>query len=406
MKINRVVLGGVFTFPHGDAAGARIRDLALGFKECIGNVKVVSAFINNNENVNNLSGTINFEEVGINYDSIINANSIKNSSNFFDRLSARFLFIKLNKQLSKKIVENLNGTEGELLFLYGRSYLFLNAVLKRIKNKNFKTKVLFDVVEPPKITHSVFEYISHPFIIDSVLAYTFLLKKFNACTFISQKLFKVYGKQVSKSAIIPSATYKKNSPQLLQTSTKSQVIQLGYLGALLNKDYPSLMYNLCEELFLANIKFQFTILGRFKNFSEGRSWEQKFTTAKFASQINFISNPSEEEKIQVLNKIDFLLLLREPSLLQEYTFPTRVPELLSLQKVLIVNDFGDFSLYFKNKINSIVIHEETLKKDVYGILNCTEISTYNKVVQSAQNLLVTDFNATVHATKILKLFES
>lgn len=406
MSINRVVLAGVFSFPHGDAAGARIRDLALGFKKNLHHVKIVSAFINNDEFAEVvLEGTKQIEGVEINYASILPLNKVKATSNFFDRLISRFHYLKLNKQLAARIVKELNGEEDELLFLYGRSYLFLNAVLKKIKRHQLKTKVVFDVVEPPRITTSKLEYLFHPFVIDSVLAFKLLLKEFHACTFISQKLKEQFGGQVQKAVIVPSFIYKKEQNFNKEIRKPEQgALKLGYLGALINKDYPSLMFQLCEELFEANINFELTLIGRFRSFAEGRNWEQKFKNSKFAHSIKFVSNPTEEEKQKVLERIDFLLMLREPSLLQEYTFPTRAPELLSYSKVLIVNGFGDFKLYFKDQQNAIIIGTETVKKDVKKIAKYCEPHSYECLVKNSQQLLQNEFNAIIQSKKISDLF--
>ena len=126
MKINRVVLAGLFSFPFGDAAGSRIKNLALGFKDHVNDVTVISTFYDNNSPIYRQEGVENIMGVDISFFSILPLSHINATSNIKDRIFNRITLLRLNGLLADKIVNNLYGDETELLFLYGRSFLFLN----------------------------------------------------------------------------------------------------------------------------------------------------------------------------------------------------------------------------------------------------------------------------------------
>lgn len=402
MKINRVILAGLFSFPFGDAAGSRIKNLALGFKDHVDDVSVISTFYDNNTKIHKEEGVESIMGVDISFLSILPLSDINATSNVKDRIFNRVTLLRLNGLLADKIVNNLHGDETELLFLYGRSYLFLNDVLKQIARKGYKTKVVFDIVEPPRIQDSKLEYLFHPFVIDSTLAFRRLLHRFDLCTYISYKLYEVYGKNVKNKIIVPSVIYLKG--ELSFHILKGTHIRLGYLGSLFEKDYPELMYRLCLELWERKVDFSFSIIGRYRNFLEGRKWEKHFKESPFQQNVHFYFNPNEDEKWEMIKPLDFMVCFRAPLKLQEYTFPTRVPELLVLGKVLIVNNFGDFSKYFENGINAIVVDEKNLEHSVECFQQYLIPKNYEAMCVQAKHLISTQFSARVASQRILEIF--
>ena len=130
----------------------------------------------------------------------------------------------------------IDGTNNEVLFLYGRSHYFINNIMKEIKNNNYQTKIIFDIVEPPKSTNSIFEYFIHPFTFDSALVFKKDLNKFHGCTFISSKLYDKYKSKVNKSYILPSIKYYSNLKFSCKIKSNEKKVMLAYLGALNNKD--------------------------------------------------------------------------------------------------------------------------------------------------------------------------
>jgi hypothetical protein len=404
MKIEKVVISGLFSFPYGDAPGARMLSLAKGIAANSVLVEVHSMYFEHEKKPEQATGYINVEGNLIHYSGLVSNQTFEFSSNFLPRLKFRLWLIAYSAKLSESLVDKLSGESNEILFLYGRSYWFLNKVLKKIKKKGYKTKVVFDVVEPPTVSGRWSEILFHPFVIDSILVFRRLLGKFDALTFISNKLKEEFQQEVKRKMLLPSIKYG----DILLDSSKfyeQDTLNIGYLGSLLEKDFPELLYLYIDAIFRKGIKFKLTLMGRFKNVSEGKFWFEKFKNSSFSNYITYIHNPSETEKSEAIYNIDFLVVFRKPEPLQEYTFPTRITEMLSYGKVVVVNSFGDFNLYFHNLDNCVIIDYNNLEDSINSIIKCQEIDLYKKVVHGGTVLLNGPFNAKIKAKELLQIFD-
>jgi hypothetical protein len=398
MTINRVIMAGVFSFPEGEAASSRILNIARGFMDHIEDVQVISAYHHEDNKGFKLQGDIVYCNKIIPFKAI--SPHIFTGTNINERLKTRLRFYKLIKVLVRKIINELNGNVNEMIFLYGRSYSFLNLLLIELERLNYKTKLVFDVVEPPREETSFFEYIKHPFIWESTLVFKRLLHRFDACTFITFKLYETFKNQANKKIIVPSVLYPFK--KTIVKNYSNEVVNIGYLGSLLSKDFPELLYKFCLELYINKKPFKIIIIGRFRKFKEGRKWENVFLKSPFRESLEFYFNPNEYEKNRLLKSVDFLVLFRKPESLQSFTFPTRVVEMIGLGKLLILNNYGDIPLYFKNEENCIMIPEEMNQIDVNKIFNRSN-KNYKTLVKNALILSEGVFSSSVQSRKILNL---
>ena len=401
MTCTKIILAGTFSFPYGTPAASRIQNLAVGFlKASQAKVKVISHGVN--------QGHLGIESDRI----IIGGEEIKykgivdhqvESSNVLNRIKYRStFFINLGK-LRNQIISELSGKEDEVLFLYGRSYVFLSLVIRALKKKGYKTKLVFDVVEPPRQTKSMLEYLKHPFLLDSVLVFKFLLPKFHACTFITHSLKRTYGKTVRAALVVPSVIYQESKDIAEENELKiGSRLEIGYMGSLLSKDYPELLFDFAENLHAKRKNFRLTVLGRFNNFSEGRIWKRKFLNSSFSDSVRFVANPNEKEKNLVLEELNFLVMFRKPDYLQEFTFPTRVVEYLAFGKTLIINKFGDFKHYF-NEDNAIVISEQQITDSVNRFLEVIEEGKVSDLSRTSMKLLSSHFDPILNARYLLNM---
>ncbi len=404
LAIKKVIFSGTFSFPFGDAAGERIKHLAIGMADHVHEVKVVSLYQNDLTETFSPKGYFQLNNHVIKITSIIHRKRFNLSSNYSNRLKARYYQILATRILAETTLSQLSGSNDELLFLYGRSYFFLKIVLSGIKTRGLQTKVLFDVVEPPRLESNWFEYVKHPFTIDSSLVFKKLLIRFDACTFISSKLCQDFGNGLKKQMILPSVL--SNIPDRQLTIENVNKPRFVYLGSLYEKDYPELLLRLGTLLEKNKIDFELIIMGRFKNVAEGRKWEEKFRVSTFADKINFINNPDEHLKSQMINTSHFICLFRKPEILQEYTFPTRVVELLSYGKVLVVNSFGDFKNYFHSGENALVIDELKIDEILVQLKQLSDSREYKRISNSSVALLSGPFSASKQAMKLLQLLNN
>lgn len=400
MKIKKVILSGVFSFPAGSAASSRITNLALGFSDHVQDVEIVCAYHHNGEQAFVEKGMHIVKGKKIAYRTV--APFQHQTTSLSKRLQLRLKFFKVIQRLVELTVNELTGDADELLFLYGRSYLFLNALIRQIRNKGYKTVLVFDVVEPPRVTTHWIEYLFHPFVFDSVMVFNRLLPVFHSCTFITYKLEKEYGSQVRHSQIIPAVMYDSSlMASKLQDRNK---LKIGYLGSLINKDYPELLYNVLLKLYERSIPFELHVIGRFRFFAEGRAWEKKFNKSPFKASVRFHFNPDDSERDALISVLDYLALFRKPERLQEFTFPTRAVEFLNHGKVLLINNYGELAKYFQHRKTAIVINPVDINRSITDWQKLSNPVNFQCITEQCKFLLHDTFNSSHQCKKLLESF--
>lgn len=151
--------------------------------------------------------------------------------------------------------------------------------------------------------------------------------------------------------------------------------------------------------------FKLLIIGRYRNFSEGRTWGNFFLKSPFKNSIELYFNPNEKTKIKLLDSVNFITLFRKPEPLQAYTFPTRIVEVLGFGKVLIMNNFGDLSKYFKDGENCLLFSSKIDELNSDNLIKANNNESYTKLTRNGELLLQNDFSASLKAKKILNLFK-
>jgi glycosyltransferase involved in cell wall biosynthesis len=397
MNVKKVVFAGVFSFPEGIAASSRIRNLVYGMLDAVPSVHVVSMYGSEGKSFNpETEGSI-FSHVPILSMPHPNTSKIlilRNRLKMYSKLTC----------LVDSTVEQLDGSEQEVLFLYGRSYIFLSMLLRKLKNKGYKTKTIFDVVEPHRSTTSLLEYFKHPFLIDSTLVFKCLLNKFTTCTYITTALMERYAKNEALCYILPGVITK--CANAIPNNIPESTLRIGYLGTLIGKDYPELLFKCCQELTAKNVDWTLIIIGRFEFFSEGRRWKRKFINEFCHSKVKFFHNPSDDEKNELLEKVDFVTMFRKPEALQEFTFPTRSVEVMAQGRVIITNTFGEFCNYLKESNSSVIIDDSDVTNSIKDWVENFNSKQYNQMFYSSQYLLDTHFNTHKHCNQLLRFMGS
>jgi hypothetical protein len=397
--IKYVLIAGIFSYPSGVAASSRLRNLAYGFHKNNVNVKIVSLYqgpgsLKTGSNVDHI------DDIEIKYHSLLNFR--RETSNLITRAFSRINFYFRLYSFVSFIFRNCNNSKDELIFIYGRSFLFLNFLFIYKKLFKIQSKIVFDIVEPPRTKETKLEYLFHPFVWDSSLIYKHnFLRNFDGCTFISYNLQKAFRDQVNKSVIVPSIRIGSS----LQRRTLSlKTIKFGYLGALLDKDNPDLMFSFFKALDTSGLTYEIHIIGRFNYFSAGRDWIKKFQNECFNSKLFVYDDPPNNRVEEILKDLDFLVLFRRQEYLQLYTFPTRIVELISLQKVIVTNSFGDVDFYFKNGYNCVCINDSNFNSLSYIFNYYKNLEEYNFLLKNSHDLLMSEFNPIFNSRKILDMF--
>ena len=403
MKISKIIIVGTFSFPEGEAASARILDMCKGLlsREDILEVSVISIFGLGNRKVQ----VIHHEGKAVKFQSF--TEYIFAGTNTLDRLKSRMYHFLGQSFLIKELRNQLSGDSSELIILYSRSYLMLNKVFKLVRKKNWSTKLAYDIVEPPQAIAGLRYFLKHPFSLDAQLCYRpSVLNRLDLVLFISKSLEEKYSSFCKKSMLLPSIKDYQEETQVSQRIgfDLNESVRIGYLGSLIRKDNPELLFNFAEHLDHIGVDFKLVIVGRSRFFDEGKKWISMFENATFSDRIIFKHNPSDEERNEILKQLDFLTLFRFPDQLQKDTFPTRIVELLKFNRPIILNRFGDLAYYFKHKLNCFELKPDNLPtRDEW--ISWMEASTTQRVVNGGRDLLRKNFNATIKMSQLLQALD-
>jgi glycosyltransferase involved in cell wall biosynthesis len=387
----KIVFTGPFSFPGNQASSSRIRNIAHGMLENGLNVRIVSLYGCSDNTL--LDAYSNFSHKFVKIQPKFPSNKMESLT---ERIGMYYNFPKL----LKLTIAKLSGSESEVLFVYGRSSVYIAMLFLSLKIKSYKTKMVFDVVEPHRTQDSLLEYIKHPFLFDSFLVYKFQLNFFDIVTYITKALLDRYPVEKNKSYIFPGVMINKKEefPDILSKDK----IKLGYLGALIEKDFPELIFKFCKELDDAKVSWELSIIGRYKFFKEGREWEDRFNLEFSAEQLKFYNSPSDDKKMKALDIVDYVLMFRKPSKLQIYTFPTRSVEVMSMGKIIITNEFGEFCQYIIDNNAGVVLNYQNLKESVSKWLSKLDPNAENDMRNESLKLLKNNFNAYEHCKNLIK----
>ena len=399
--IRKVFIVGTFSFPTGQAASARMSQLALGFSDHVDSVKVLSIFGQSETRPKSWTRYGKRENISYYYTTEYD---FQGSSPWL-RIKNRFMQFLGRNAILDELGRHLTGKEDELVFAYGRSYHFMKGLQMRKSRAGWKTKLVFDIVEPPHTQENFLSYLKHPFALDSKWVFgKKLIGSFDGCTFITESLLKRFHEISNSSLIVPSMMYPSKEglqpfqEELAPVESKEE-IHIGYLGSLIKKDNPQLLLDLGGHLNKLGIPIRIHIVGRFEMFEEGRMWKSRFQKSAISENVVFYSNPTDSERDKMLAKFDFLVMFRFPDQLQKDTFPTRVVELLKANKPLIINSFGDLNLYFEDGKNCIDIDANKLPS-IEDWNTITQNQVLNKIQKGGAKLLSTKFSSKVQAKSI------
>lgn len=393
-----LIFFGTFSFPSGDAAGARVLELAKGAVELGNNVTIISLFGEEKgwQEISHNRLSINYVSTG--FPKVL-------GSSFVSRVRGRLHFYKSRSTLIKYLKETVEEKDKNVIYFYGRSRFYLDAVLDKVSIKGKTIKVCVDIVEPPSAKQGLLYSLFHPFTLDAKRMFSEkVLKRIDLGVFISHGLKNKFGKNFNKVLVVPSVVslaIENKDLIVASESNYSGTIKLGYLGALLEKDDPKRLIEFCNYLYKANIPFELHVIGRSNVFKEGRYWRSKLGSSEFASNIVFHDNLKKALVNDVLKSMDYNILLRSKDVLQEMTFPTRIIDLLVANRPVIINLFGDLKEYFTHKYDCIDL-------DKIGLDSINREMLFNKKFQDdmqekSRAILEYSFNAKIQIAKALDL---
>ncbi|MDF1865107.1 MAG: glycosyltransferase [Saprospiraceae bacterium] len=334
---------------------------------------------------------------------LIFATSSQNKFINNERIKKRVAILKSIRNSNLILDDLIHQKDIHGLFLYGRSYLTFNGILRKSKKHNIPT--ILDVVELPTLNIGFHEYIIHPFTLDSYLSFKSSSRHVSALSFITTSLQNLYGHVNCEKYLLPSIESWKL--EKVHQQLDNNVFVFSYVGALLEKDAPNRLYELLKLLCLEQIEFQIKIIGRYEKFSEGRSWKQKFKdVAAFQKHIIWVGEVTDDELAIHLEKSNGLILLRQNRKLEEYSFPTRLVEYLKTSRPVFITDKGDIPIYLEHMKTACFIHPSDMSKSLSDIIKIMSNPSIGEKIGIGGFRIGSElFNRKFHSEKIIKLFQ-
>jgi glycosyltransferase involved in cell wall biosynthesis len=412
--MEHIVITGIFSFPTGEAASSRVRNFALAFKQNSYQPYIFSTTgRHSGPRINHKGFTLYRTDDDLLYKPLFVPP--KNESGFITRLTTSFIYPIVMIFLGLKAARFAKKNHSKIIFVYGRSYILATSLFWFRELFYKEAKIITDITEPP------YDYQRNLFIdpfrwqnlfrasiriklLDSLLFFR-NLHFFDLVIFISLGLENSFSDKIKNKIVIPSILYTNNRRlEEKKTVSFSEIPKLLYLGAFFDKDDPEKMFALLSSLKDTLEEYEIWLAGKFMN-KESEYWISKYTTF-FGRHLKVFDSPDDQQLREIISNSSFMICMRQESILQQFTFPTRVVECLAHEKPIISNAFGDISLYFVNDQNAILIISELCSDEFYfqSILKkYSERKKYDFIIENSQKLLLTTFSADYNVKRILEI---
>lgn len=391
MSKRLIVIAGVFSYPTGMAASARMRNLAQGFIENGCRVKIL-ATINSEEN-DHLVGEYKIHE-GVEYTYCTLPRSESESK--WQKVKRHLSPYKNMVNIFKKIIE---VEKVDIVFLYGESYFLLNPLI-RLAKKNHIVSML-DIVEHYEAMTPMSRIVKDPILLDLYFGFKIIPQRVDVACCITYGLLERFQKDCKATYLLPGVEAQETEPIYGVENGKTYIIL--YVGPLLDRDHPVKIIEIANLINERGISAKIRIIGRYNNYEVGRSWADKIRRVG-GNIIEFLGEVSDEEVHQAKENADSFLLPRKNEIQEIYAFPTRLIEYLKCGKMVIISDVGDVSYYLTHLRSAFIISEDTGN----SLGNLAEYigdrSRSNEIGYNGYLIGKAHFNRKEHAQKLLEFF--
>ena len=294
-----------------------------------------------------------------------------NPNNQLLKLISYFKFLKIFFNKLKKV--DIKSTEA--IILYGGYSVFIIPLLIWTKTK--KIKLVFDAVEwytPKKKYHWFFK----PYYWNTEICNRFLISKTKNVICISSRL-ENYFKVKAKTFKVPPLFIDKAKLK----STKNDVLTIAYAGSPGSKDLLHPVFEAIKILNKESVKIRLNIVGM--NSNEVIKYLDQDYIPNYIKTYGYVELSKAQE---IVRASDFSFLIRKRIKINQYGFPTKAVESLSLGTPLICNITSDLGDYLIDGVNSIIIPETKTINIVEGFRRSLDYSLeqYLKISESAINL--------------------
>ena len=194
-------------------------------------------------------------------------------------------------------------------------------------------------------------------IIDSTLRMRVMNKINDGLIVISKRLFSLYNSNSKNVILIPPLNDAKVEIPVKEMSKEK--IEFSYCGFTdKTKDDLDLIVRTFDEICMQYDNVFLTIIGTRKD---------EINYSPLSTNITFFGNVPHDRALELLSKSNCTILIRKNNRRNDYGFPTKFSESLSLGVPIISNNFSDIKDFIEG--NGYLINTKTFKDELVDIIN-------------------------------------
>jgi glycosyltransferase involved in cell wall biosynthesis len=355
----RVVICGHFWFPAGTAAGARIRNLALGLRDCGATVHVITIAPQPRPE-GSISGVGTYEGISYEFVSplVARVDGYRDPEQTIPRLRREPLdklrwfagLFGAGPLARKRLAQRIDEGGCDLVFMNDRSALRVTPLVDLCRKRGVTT--VLDITEVSE--HLGGSRLS-PIYWDSKAGTSRTPRLFDGLTVITTGLEELHrSRGCRRIMVLPGIEEWTPAPPLPPTGRHG--FRLTYLGALQSRDAPEMLLAAMRILKQKGRDVTLDIAGHYLGTPQGQRFiEECSFDPHLAESVRFLGSLGDQALRAQLAGSDGLILTRRRAETEIVSFPTRLVEFLKEGRPVLVSDVGDVSRYLEDGEDGILL---------------------------------------------------
>lgn len=367
-----MVIVGPFWFPRGSAASARVRNLALGLRDCGAGVHVVSM-----APLAVVPGTTPSPRVGehegIRYECVapfpVAARGWRDDDQsvphlrglWWDKLLWFGGVYAATPVAARRILQLIARGSCDLVLVYDRSALRMTPLARLCRARGVPT--VLDVTEVSEHLRSRLNAIYWDFAVGTRAT----PRLFDGLTVITSGLESFYhSRGCARTLVLPAIeAWPEPSPW---APTGNPEFRLAYVGSLQPRDAPEMLLEAMRRLAVESTRVTLDVVGHYEGTERGRQFARRCAAdPTLTRRVRFLGSLSDAALAAHLVSADGLLLTRRDARTETMSFPTRLVEYLRTGRPVFVSNVGDISRYLSHGEEAVLLDPQDARKVAMAI---------------------------------------
>jgi glycosyltransferase involved in cell wall biosynthesis len=355
-----VTIVGPFWFPRGAASAARVRNFAMGLRECGARVHVIS--MAPPPATGDARAAESAAAPGVSCEYVAPTEAAVAGWRDAERTVPRLREGLLDKvrwfaglyaaipAARRRLRARIDGQQCDLVLAYDRSAIRMTPLARLCRSRGVVS--VLDVVE-------VSEYLgarpTSPLYWDAVAGTRTTPRLFDGVSVISAGLQALYRERgLGRTLVIPAIEeWPASSPP---APTGHPLFHFTYVGKMAPRDEPDLLVEAVRRLSRRGLPLVLDVVGYYEATEPGRRFVALCAEdPDLRRTVRFHGTLGEEDLRRRLAASDALVLTRRKARPEELSFPTRLVEYLRFGRPVLVSDVGDVRGYLQDGTDAVLL---------------------------------------------------